>query len=337
MADIIPFSDSFLPHVIRLCYPDAKQVEPRIDHLKLQLTIGQSRQTAVLLKDDSSLLGFAHLYYLDHTKPALLYLRIAAADSAQPEQLEEFWNQIQKTAADLCGKPYRFRTIIPSQSNLCPLLETKGFKPGLELTEFSLAIENLALPEKNDDNIVITSLADDPGLEARWIDVFNQGQDASWIYPPFASEQMETRRQFESFDPGAFHLGLVGNEPVGAMMYEVADSEQGLVDIYTATSAAGKRTRDFARRLLRSMLVHLKVKGYRQARLRAEARHHAGNLLYKLMGFKPGDTTVVWESEEAMAIPIKGLEGWEALAEAMDKISRQGSLVTVNKTKPRTE
>lgn len=327
MVQIIPYNDSFLFHLIRLRQPDVKSVDGQLDYFRLQLGIAQPDQVLLMLVDDQKLLSSAQLYPLAPDK-SVLGMRLAAAEYVQHEYLAMLWDQLLENAAKQFGTPLHLRTIIPHQSTLTSLLEEKGLKPGLALTEFSISLADMSLPATDPEIIKITSLSAAPEREGQWIEVFNQGHAASWDYPLFSPEQMAARKQGAGYNPGGFQLGLVNNKPVGAMFYELVDREQALVEIHAASTASGTRARDYSRRMLRNMLAHLEEQGIKYARLHAESHHHAGNLLYKMMGFQATGTRVIWESINPISPPpTKEKADLSALNEALQKIAREGSII----------
>ncbi len=291
MAQVEPFSKNYLPHVVRLFFPDLERADSRLDYFNQQLACLDNGQAAFILKDENSLRGFAHLMAVQRDR---VFISMALARELDQEQWEIFWNKCAAVAGEIAGGDLVIQTLTTQNGPEQQFLESAGFKESYGLVEFASGLEQNVEYDPGED-FTVTSLAESPDLETQWIEMFNQGITPAWNQPPFTSGMLEKRRKTPGFIPEAFRLGLVDGQPTCVLFYQLVDKNEGIVSIHTAATASQRRGRGFGRLLLKETLLHLREKGYKKALCMAESRSHAITLLFKMLGLKPETNFMLWE------------------------------------------
>ncbi len=291
MAQVEAFSKNYLPHVVRLFFPDVERADSRLDYFNQQLACLDNGQAALILKDDTSLRGFAHLMALHRDR---VFVNLALAKELEQPHWELFWNRCAQVAEEIAGGDLVIQTVIRQNALEQHFLSSAGFQESYGLVEFASNLEHEVEYDPGADFTVV-SLAEAPDMEPQWIDLFNQGITPAWNQPPFSPEILEKRRGAPGFIPEGFRIGLVDGQPTCVLLYQLTDKDKGIVSIHTAATTSQKRGRGFGRLLLKETLNHLKEKGYAGALCLAESRSHATTLLLKMLGFKPAGNLALWE------------------------------------------
>lgn len=285
MVDIVNYSNQFLPHVIRLFYPGDIRVDGRLDFFRQIFALYQPgpEQSCLLAMGSDGLLACAYLASFEKIQPGLIFTKLAVDRKMGEEDFSEFWEQCLVLARTLAKGQLLLRVEV-SGNHIVDLLAAKGLKVAREMQELYASLDQLPQdPNAGDGDFKVVSLAQQPDLEALWLDTFNQGSNTPWDIPPLDSGCLDRMRQESVFDADAFWVGYSGGEAVVAQFYSIADKNEGVVRICMSST----RSRAFGRRMLKETLSSLEQKGFSKAIIYADAASQATNLLYKMLGFVP--------------------------------------------------
>jgi len=298
VVEIIKYNNQFLPHVIRLYYPETKKIDSRLDYFRQTFALYQPgpEQSCLLAKGSEQLLACAYLASFEKIQPGLIFVSLAVDSHMTEQDFTVFWEQCFALARTLVSGSMMLR--VTSVGDLVPaLLAGQGLKVSREQVELHAALCQLP-PDQNpgEEDFAVKSLAQQPDLEAQWLDTFNQGINAFMDIPPLDSACLGRMRQASTFDPNAFRVGYSGDEAVAAQYYSVIDRDAGIVRLNSASTPSSKRSRGFGRRMLKDTLNYLEQKGFSTAVIYADAASQATGLLYKMLGFQPAGTVQILES-----------------------------------------
>lgn len=298
MTEIIKFSKEFMPHVVRLFYPDVDKVDARLSYFTQMFTIYEPspEQSCLMLKGKDRLMACAYLTSFEKMKPGLVYVHLAVNKDLPAEQWSEFWERCVDLAGDFTSSKPIFRLFCGGQ-DIPPILRDCGFNPIREQIELQAQLDQLPPVQGGDtEDFKIVTLADQPDAEATWLDIFNQGLTVFWDISAFDSETFFKLRKLPGFDFSAFRLGYANGEPIAALYYTVIDINLGVVRINAAATPSNRRSKGFGRRMIRETLIDLRAQGYKTAVIYTDSANQATNLLYKMLGFAVVGTGKVLES-----------------------------------------
>lgn len=285
MVDVVNYSNQFLPHVIRLYYPGEARIDGRLDYFRQTFAMYRPspEESCLLAKGSDGLLACARLASFEKIQPGLIFLSVAVDSKMGEEDFSEFWEQCLALARTLAKGPIMLRAEV-SGNHAGNLLAAKGLTVAREQLELYASLDQLLQePNQGEEDFSIISLAQQPDLEAQWLDTFNQGINALWDIHPLDSGFLDRMRLESVFDADSFWVGYSGGEAVAAQFYSVVDKAEGVVRIYMSSA----RSRAFGRRMLKEALNSLEQKGFSKAIIYADAASQATNLLYKMLGFVP--------------------------------------------------
>jgi ribosomal protein S18 acetylase RimI-like enzyme len=298
VVEVIKYNNQFLPHVIRLYYPEAMKIDSRLDYFRQTFALFQPgpEQSCLLAKGSEQLLACAYLASFEKIQPGLIFVSLAVDSYMTEQDFTLFWEQCFALARTLVSGPMMLR-VGASHQRVSALLAGKGLKVAREQLELHAALGQLP-PDQNpgEEDFSVKSLAQQPDLEAQWLDTFNQGINAFWDIPPLDRASLGRMRQASAFDPAAFRVGYSGQEAVAAQYYSVIDRDAGIVRLNLASTPSSKRSRGYGRRMLKDALNYLEQQGFSTAVIYADAASQATGLLYKMLGFQPAGTVKILES-----------------------------------------
>lgn len=302
MTEIIRYSNEFLPHVVRLFYPNSEKVDARLDYFRHQFALYQPspEQSCILLKEKDRLSACAYLTSLDKIQPGLVYMHLAVDRDIPMEQWPDFWERCTALAREIVPTPPILR-IAFSGDAIPPILQERGFKLVREQSELHAELDQLPPMQADSEDFSVVTLGEQPEAEDKWLQVFNQGLTVFWDIPPLDRDTLKSFRRLPGFDFSAFRLGVANGEPSAALFYSVIDSSEGIVKINAAATPSSLRSKGFGRRMIRDTLSDLGANGYKTAVIFTDVGNQATNLLFKMLGFKPCGSVKILESRDSAA------------------------------------
>lgn len=288
-----------MPHVVRLYYPEAKKIDSRLDYFRQTFALSQPgpEQSCLLAKGSNQLFACAYLVSFEKVQPGQIFVKLAVDSSMLEADFTVFWEQCSALARTFVSGPMLLR-VGTSDPRVTALLAGMGLKVASEQWEHHAALGQLPSDQNpGEEDFSVKTLAQQPDLEAQWLDIFNQGINAFWDIPPLDSASLERMRQASAFNPAAFRVGYSGEEAVAAQYYSVIDRDAGIVRLNLASTPSSKRSRGYGRRMLKDALNYLEQQGFSTAVIYADAASQATSLLYKMLGFQPAGTVKILESE----------------------------------------
>lgn len=285
MAEVIRYSNEFLPHVVRLFCPDAQKVDARLSYFRQLFALHEPgpEKSCVLVKATDRLLASAYLVSLDSIQPGLIYTLLAVEKNSSEEVWDLLWTQCKQLGSQMAPSGPTFRIVA---GDLPSSLQNRGFKVVREQAELHAQLGQLP-PDSGYDDFHVYSLSQRPELEKQWLEAFNIGNTVFWDMPLLDNSRLNALKAVPGVDLGSFRLGFDGDEPVSALFYTVMDSEQGIVRINAAATPSAKRSKGYGRKMLKDVLNHLEGKGFSTAVIYTDTANQATNLLFKMLGFKP--------------------------------------------------
>jgi len=302
MAEIIRYSNQFLPHVIRLFSPETSKIDCRLNYFRELFALNQPgpEQSCLLVKGKDSLLACAYLISLEKIQPGLVYVNLAVDNELDPVMWNTFWEQCCDLAKTIVKGPPVLRTMVGGDT-VPALLQRAGFKVIREQVELHASIGQLPPVQSSaTDDFSVVSLADFPEHEKNWLDIFNHGLTVFWDIPPLDTTSFQRLRKNPSYNPSAFRLGIGGEEPAAALFYTVLDSTLGIVRLNAAATSSAKRSKGYGRRMIKETLNFLEQQGFSTAVIYTDAANQAMHLLLKMLGFSPVGTIRILESQKVM-------------------------------------
>ena len=298
MAEVVQYSNEFLPHVIRLFSPKSTKIDGQLNYFRqlFALYYPGPEQSCLLLKGSDRLLACAHLASLQQIQPGLVYVNLGVDPDLAPDMWKAFWSRCCDLAKTIVKDSPLLRTVVGEKA--IPIyLETVGFQVTREQVELHAPLGGLPPVQGSANDFEVVSLAEQPEQLAQWLDVFNQGLTVFWDIPPLDTASFQRLRETPGFDPSAFRLGIGGGEPAAALFYSVMDSNSGMVRINAAATASGQRSEGYGRRMIKDALNHLEKQGFSMAVIYTDAANQATNLLFKMLGFRPACTLKILENQ----------------------------------------
>ena len=300
MAEVVSYSNEFLPHVIKLFSPEVQKADARLNYFRQLFALHQPdpNQSCLLVKGRDRLLACAHIVSLDKLQPGLVYINFAADKGGlTPQDWDSLWKRCSELASEIVDGPPTIRTAISGDS-IPAFLQSVGFTVAREQLELHAQFGQLPpVQDTGFGDFQVRTLAEQPGLEQQWRDSFNSGLTTLWDIPPIDSETFQRLRNTQGFDPSAFRLGFDAGEPVAALFYSVVDSHLGIVRINAAATPSAKRSKGYGRRMLKDAINHLEQQGYTSAIIFTDSVNQATNLLFKMLGFSPFRAIKILETE----------------------------------------
>jgi hypothetical protein len=293
VVDVVNYSNQFLPHVIRLFCPGDIRIDGKLDFFRQTFALYQPgpEESCLLAKGSDGLLACVYLVSFEKVQPGLIFIKLAVDRKMGEEDFTEFWEQCLALARTLAKGQLMLRVEVTG-NHVVNFLAAKGLKVSREMQELYASLDQLPQePNAGDGDFKVVSLAQQPDLEALWLNTFNQGSNTPWDIPPLDSGCLDRMRQESVFDADTFWVGFSGGEAVVAQFYSIADKNEGVVRIYMSSP----RSRAFGRRMLKETLSALEQKGFSKAILYADAASQATNLLYKMLGFLPQGKKMLME------------------------------------------
>src|SRR5690554_737002 len=312
MAEIVRYSNEFLPHIIRLLSPGV-QADGQLDYYRQLFALHKPDppQACLMVKGSDRILAFTHMASMEHIRPGLVNLTLAVDSQLSAADWNSFWRKCCQLASQNVQARPIFQLAVQGKVPL--FLEKLGFVP--VRTELELQADLGTLPpvqKPEPEEFRVISLAENPQLESQWLDLFNRGLTVFWDVPPLDAVSLQRLRQTPGFDPAAFRLGMGDGEPVTANFYSVIDSNLGIVRINAAATPSGKRSRGYGRWMIKDTLNHLEEQGYKTVIIYTSAANQATSLLFKMLGFKPTGKIQILEWSGGGA--TESLAGKEAAA-----------------------
>lgn len=293
--EIIKYSNEFLPHIIRLSYPDDHNIDAKVGYYRQKFALYQPEpeQSCLLVKGRDQLLASGHLISFEAMLPGLVLVDLAVGETLTSQEFSDFWDECRTLAHSLVSGPLRLR-VLASNERSAALLAGKGLEKLGQQHELHAYLGQLP-PEQNlgEKTLMIKSLDSHPELEADWLATFNKGIAAFWDIPPFNSATLQRIFQTEGFDAAAFQLGYVGDDVVAAQFYSVIDATKGIVRLNHASS----RSRGHGRHMLKDTLSSLEQQGISAVVIYVDASSQAAGLLYKMLGFKFERSVAIFETK----------------------------------------
>lgn len=127
--EVIKYSNEFLPHIIRLRYPDEHNIDALVGYYRQRFALyrPEPEQSCLLAKGSDRLMASGHMLSFEAMLPGLVFVDLAVGETITDEEFSAFWDECCSLARSLVSGPLRLRVPAPDERSAA-LLAGKGFE-----------------------------------------------------------------------------------------------------------------------------------------------------------------------------------------------------------------